>query len=186
MARLPNMRPSFSIQDSLHLLARYAKLPSNVFCRTRSDTSNSATAQRVTAWLEFWISADRTNHILCYFRLPIAFSQCRAFFSGAIPHIISLCSKKKMIWPNASRIVAPMAHVKPVWNRAKSNLPLKSGGYVISLFWNPDGHNTVSLLRLTGIPLPTAITLGVFGMKQRDASFGNHLDKSIMASGAAQ
>ncbi len=180
------MRPSFPIQDSLHLLARDAKLPSNVFCGTWSDASNGATAQRVAAWLEFWITTDGAHHILCYFRLSVAFAQCRAFLRRAIAHIVGLGSEKKMVRADTSRVVAFVANVKTLRYWAKCYLPLKSSSHKIALLWSANCDNAVTLFRFAGFPFPATIGLHIFCMEQGDALLCYHLDKYITQRGAAQ
>ena len=64
----------------------------------------------------FKIGADLTNIGNREFSLqPPLFS--------SIAHIVSLCAKKKVGWPNTWRVIAMVTNKKPIGDRAKMQFP---------------------------------------------------------------
>lgn len=81
-------------------------------------------------------------------------------FANHVATIIVLRSKKQVVWPNASTVVAFMAHAEPFWNWAVMNLPrIPMGPYLFyrSIRCRSDGKSTIAIIVYLSRPFPAVV-----------------------------
>lgn len=151
------MRPSFTVEDTLHLLAADPIAVGNILSRSRNDGAFRAIAKGMSPRLHFRFAANGTYHILVYFCHRVFLAYAGSLFLGGIAHIVPLISSKQVIGVDAWPHVAFMQDPKPLGNRTTMDNPRKSMSEENSLIWAWRADVSVSLAMDTALPYPASV-----------------------------
>ena len=180
-----NMRPSLAIKNALHLGTRNAEFQGNLLCRSRSNTPNGASSERITAGRQFWILSDLAHNILGDLAHPIFRTRAGSLLRCCVTHVIQLGSKEKMRGIYAQGIIALVANKHPFRYHAKSCLPLEATRDVVSFARSTNGEYAVSFVVDARFPVPAAFAFLLLGVKSIDRLLRD-FHMSIIPCGAAQ
>ncbi len=153
------MRPSFTVEDTLHLRAADPIAIGNILSRSWDNGAFRTIAKGMSPWLHFWFAANVPYRILGYFCHRIFRAYAGSLFLGCIAHIIPLISDKQVIWIDAWPHVAFMQDAKPLGNWTTMDNPRKPMGKENSLIGSRRAHVSVSLAMDAVLPYPASIAI---------------------------